>query len=222
VPWYVPRALEGRAAHGRARARGSRGAFLACASALALTGCGGGERQDEDEPEGRFRVQVVRAEFPEQQKLAKRSILEIAVKNVDRKRIRNVAVTLKGLDRRKEDPDLADPERPIFVINGRRREFGNIPDAQAAAPAGQERPAYVDTWSLGTLAPGDTKVFRWDLTAVQAGPYRLSYLVSAGLDGKAVAVLPSGQRPEGVFTGNIEGEAPQARIAEDGKTVITE
>jgi hypothetical protein len=195
---------------------------LLVAGATALSACGGGEKQDENEPEGEFKVQVVRASFPAKQKLAKRSLLRIAVRNVDTKEIPNIAVTLRGLDRRKPDPDLADPQRPVFVINGRAKSFGNIPDAQSAAPAGQERPAYVDTWSLGKMRPGETKLFEWDVTAIQAGPYRLTYVVSAGLDGKAVAVLPSGQRPDGLFAGTIDGKAPRTKVADDGKTVVTE
>jgi hypothetical protein len=194
--------------------------LVACA--IALSACGGGERQDENEPKGEFKVQVVRASFPEKQKLAKRSILRIAVKNVDTREIPDIAVTLHGLDRRKPDPDLADPARPVFVINGRTKSFGNIPDAQSAAPAGQERPAYVDTWTLGKMKAGETKLFEWDVTAVEAGPYRLTYVVSAGLDGKAVAVLPSGQRPDGLFAGTVNGKAPKTKVAEDGKTVVSE
>ena len=192
------------------------------AGAIALSACGGGERQDANEPKGQFKVQVVRASFPEKQKLAKRSLLRIAVKNVDTREIPDIAVTLNGLDRRKPDPELADPSRPVFVINGRTKSFGNIPDAQAAAPQGQERPAYVNTWTLGKMKPGETKLFEWDVTAVEAGPYRLTYAVAAGLDGKAVAILPSGQRPTGLFAGNINGKAPRTKVADDGKTVINE
>lgn len=187
---------------------------------VAVAGCGGGERQDENEPEGQFRVEVVKATFPKQQKLAKRSELEIVIRNADSKEVPNVAVTLKGLDRRKEDPDLADQRRPVFVVNGQFKEFGNIEDAQAKTPNGIENPAYVDTWSLGPLKPGESKSFKWDVTAVQAGPYQLDYTVSAGLDGKAKAVDSSGETPVGVFSGTISDAPPQTRIAKDGKTIV--
>jgi hypothetical protein len=221
VPWYVPQALRERPGPKRRGADAARAATVVCAGALAFSACGGGTRQDENEPKGKFEVQVVRASFPEKQKLAKRSILEIAVKNVDTKKIPNIAVTLHGFDRRKPDPELADPARPVFVINGRRKSFGGIPDAQEAGPEGGQT-AYVDTWTLGPMKAGETKVFQWDVTAVQAGPYRLTYSVSAGLDGKAKAVLASGDRPEGIFAGKINGEAPKTKVAEDGKTVVSE
>jgi hypothetical protein len=195
-------------------------AFFAVASTLAVAGCGGGERQDANEPSGQYKVEVVSASFPEKQKLAKRSQLEIVVRNTDTKDIPNIAVTMKGLDRRKNDPDLADQRRPVFVVNGKFKQFGNIEDAQAKTPNGVENPTYVDTWSLGPLRPGESKSFKWDVTAVQAGPYELSYSVAAGLDGKARAVDPSGKTPEGVFAGTISDAPPQTRIAADGKTIV--
>jgi hypothetical protein len=192
---------------------------VTAAALAAATGCGGGERQDENEPEGDYRVEVVEAKFPSEQKLAKRSVLEIVVRNTDSKRVPNIAVTLKGLDYRKDDPDLADQRRPRFVVNGKFKNFGNIEDAQARTPNGIENPTYVDTWSLGPLEPGESKSFRWDVTAVQAGPYELTYSVAAGLDGKARAVDENGDTPTGVFTGTVSDEAPQTRIADDGKTI---
>src|ERR671920_1460573 len=73
--WYVPPALRGRIP------------FLVLAAALvALPGCGGGERQDENEAEGNYKVEVVKASFPSDQKLAKRSRLVIVVRNADSKK----------------------------------------------------------------------------------------------------------------------------------------
>ena len=207
--WYVQPALRGRI-----------GFFLSAAALAAFAGCGGGERQDENEPEGDYKVEVVEASFPSEQKLAKRSQLVIVVRNADTKDIPNIAVTMHGLDYRKDDPDLADQRRPQFVVNGKFKNFGNIEDAQAKTPNGVENPTYVNTWSLGPLAPGESKRFRWDVTAVKAGPYELSYAVAAGLDGKARAVDSGGETPQGVFTGEVSDEAPQTRIAADGHTIV--
>jgi hypothetical protein len=209
--WYVPPALRGRFA------------FLVSAAMIAaFAGCGGGnERQDENEPEGDYKVDVVEASFPTEQKLAKRSQLVIVVRNTDQKKIPNIAVTMKGLDYRKDDPELADQRRPQFVVNGKFKNFGNIEDAQALTPNGVENPTYVDTWSLGPLEPGESKRFRWDVTAVKAGPYELNYTVAAGLDGKARAVDANGEAPQGVFTGEVSDAAPQTKIAADGHTIIS-
>lgn len=193
---------------------------MSAAALAALAGCGGGERQDENEPEGDFKVEVVKASFPSDQKLAKRSELVIVVRNADTKQIPNIAVTMDGLDYRKDDPELADQRRPQFVVNGKFKKFGNIEDAQAITPGGVENPTYVNTWALGPLEPGESKEFKWDVTAVVAGPYELNYKVAAGLDGKAKAVDANGETPTGVFSGTVSDEAPQTKIAADGKTVI--
>lgn len=178
---------------------------LALAASL-VAGCGGGgERQDADEPEGTYKVQVVAAKFPDRQSLATRSTMEIAVKNVDTRTIPNVSITVKSFDQRRDDTSLADPRRPQFVVN--------------TGPRGGDT-AYVGTSALGPLKPGETKTFKWNVTAVVAGKYSLKYSVAAGLDGKAKAVLAGGGPPTGSFTGTISGKAPDARVADDGKTVI--
>jgi hypothetical protein len=193
---------------------------LACGCALGLGACGGGERQDENEPEGDYRVKVVNARFPADQKLAKRSNLVIRVRNAETdKTIPNIAVTLKGLDVKLDNPELADPKRPQFVINGVPKDIGTFPESKDAAPKGGET-AYVDTWALGPLKPGRQKVFRWNVTAVKPGRYRITYRVSAGLDGKAKAVGVNGRAPAGLFIGTVDDEAPDTRVAEDGKTVV--
>ncbi len=188
---------------------------------LALfAGCGGGERQDEDEPEGDFAVEVTRASFPEKQQLAQSSDLVIGVRNAGDQTVPNVAVTVEGLNYRKTDPDLADPERPQFVVNGVPREIGGLPEAKDATPLGCDT-AYVDTWACGPLAPGKERTFRWSVTAVKAGKYRISYTVGAGLDGNAKAVEDGGGAPQGSFAGNVSDEAPQVRVADDGETVVS-
>jgi hypothetical protein len=179
-------------------------AALACGAVV--TGCGGGTRQDADEPSGNYKVQVVEATFPDHQSLAKRSTMTITVKNVDSKTIPNVAVTVKSFDQTKNDPTLADPRRPQFIVN--------------KGPAGGDT-AYVGTSALGPLKPGEAKTFKWDVTAVVAGKYSLKYAVAAGLDGKAKAILASGGSPRGEFNGTISNRAPQAKVADDGKTVVT-
>lgn len=176
--------------------------ILVCAGTLSVGACGGEERQDENEREGTYRVEVVKATFPDDQKLAKRSTLEIVVRNADSKTIDNIAVTVKGFDTRERQRGLADPTRPVFVINGVPKDIGGFPEAKEAGPEGGET-AYVGTWALGPLRPNDEKTFRWSVTAVKAGPYRVRWEVAAGLDGKAKAIDEAGTRPSGLFVGTI-------------------
>ena len=181
-------------------------AALICVPLLVLAGCGGQDRQDEDEPSGEFPVQVVDAEFPSDQKLAERSELRITVKNAGNETIPNIAATVKSFDYKKDAPNLADPSRPFFVVN--------------RGPEGGET-AYVDTSALGPLRPGETKDFVWNVTAVRAGDFKIDWSIAAGLDGKAKAV-EDGQTPTGSFSGNVSDEAPDARVAEDGETVVVD
>jgi hypothetical protein len=204
--WYVRGALRARS--------------VAALCLLAVAGCGGGERQDENEPEGNFAVEVVRATFPEEQKLAKSSDMVVTVRNAGRDTIPNIAVTVNGFDRRKNDPDLADPSRPVFAINGVQVEIAGFPEAKDASPRGCDT-AYVNTWACGPLRPNEQKTFRWSVTAVQAGDFNINWRVAAGLDGKAKAVAAGGgPAPRGQFSGTISDEAPDVRVADDGKTIV--
>ena len=161
---------------------------------LGLAACGGEERQDENEPEGEFRVDIVDANFPIEQKLAKRSELSITVRNAGRETVPNIAVTVDGFDTKLENPNLADPSRPVFVINGQPKEIGDFAESKDLAPEGGDT-AYVNTWALGPLKAGAEETFTWSVTAVRAGPYKIEYKVAAGLDGKAKAVDARGRRP---------------------------
>jgi hypothetical protein len=193
---------------------------LTLAGVVAVAGCGGAERQDENEPEGDFPVEVVAASFPQDQKLAKSSDLVITVRNAGERTIPNIGVTVNGFNFRKQDPELADPERPQFVINGVPREIGGFPEAKDASPLGCDT-AYVNTWSCGPLKPGGEKTFRWSVTAVKAGDFEVRWRVAAGLDGKARAVSAGGgEAPRGSFTGTVSDEAPEVRVADDGRTVV--
>src|SRR5918998_2232693 len=162
--------------------RGLRGSAIAVGAlgVLLVSGCGGGaERQDEDEPRGDFRVELVDASFPSGQRLAEQEELRLRVRNADSKTIPNLAVTVEGFSRRSEQPGLADPSRPVWVIDDGPR--GGVT-------------AYTNTWALGRVRAGETKEFVWRVTPVKAGSFEVKYRVSAGLDGRAKAVA-SGGRP---------------------------
>jgi hypothetical protein len=180
------------------------GGALALTAALLVTACGG-SRQDANEPSGKFKVEVVKATFPGKQKLAKRSVMEIRVKNVDSRTIPDISITVNSFDRRSTDPTLADASRPVFIVN-------TGPDGGGTANS--------NTSALGPLRPGQTKTFKWSVTAVHAGSYNIKYEVSAGLYGKARAVDSKGDTPRGEFAGTISNAAPNSRVNFDnGKTV---
>ena len=189
--------------------RGLRGSGVVVAlAALALTGCGGGgERQDEDEPTGNFSVDVESAEFPESQKLAEKVALRLRVRNTDSKTIPNLAVTVDGFQRRSQQAGLADPSRPVWIIDD--------------GPRGGTT-AYTNTWALGRVRAGETKEFVWEVTPVKAGNFEVKYRIAAGLDGKAKAVVAGGDSPSGSFDVQISREPDQSRVDPDSGEVVRE
>lgn len=174
--------------------RARRGWRVACAALLAggviaLGACGGGEKQDEDDPTGTFKVDVPRASFPGKQHLAQESTLEITVVNRDSREIPRVAVTVDGFAQRRDDPTLADPSRPIWILN----------DAPFNADS-----ALTNTWALGPVPPGKSRTFTWKVTPVRAGTYSIRYRVAAGLYGKAKVVdTATGEVPKGSFIARV-------------------
>jgi hypothetical protein len=197
-------------AHARAnwyvRRRMRRGWWIALGCAAAVAGCGGeSERQDADEPSGTWTVDVVEAEFPRSQRLAEAETMRIQVRNTADRAIPNLAVTVDSFSRRSEQAGLADANRPVWIIDD--------------GPRGGTT-AYTNTWALGRVAPGQTKTFEWKVTPVEAGTHRVSYRVAAGLDGKAIARLDGGDRPEGTFTVRVSKEPSQSRVDPDTGDVI--
>jgi hypothetical protein len=200
---------------------------------LLAAGCGGGasgDRQDKNEPSGKFPVEVQEATFPTDQKLAESSQMKIVVRNAGQSTIPDIAVTVQcedekngqngSFDRQISGADIADKNRPTFVVDripGPDRPKGN----EQLDPL-ERSSAYVNTYTLGKLAPNQTANFQWNVTAVHAGPFRVCYRIAAGLNGKAIATQQGGKPLEDEFNGTVSNAAPKTKVADDGKTVVTE
>jgi hypothetical protein len=179
------------------------------ALAVLATGCGGAARQDADEPSGEFKVQIVSATFPKRQHIAESVQMRVRVKNADDETLRNVAVTVEtkpvegnaaiSFGQRSTDPALADSGRPIWVLD--------------EGPAGGDV-VTVNTWSAGTLGPGESKVLVWKLVASRAGRYTVGYRVSPGLTGRATAARGN---TSGTFDVTIADHPVPARVGADGR-----
>lgn len=226
------------------KVRATLGALAAhrgiAASALSLTamsllaGCGSqivkGEPQNTFEPKGKYPVRVLSATFPHVQKLAKDSSMQIVVRNAGSKSVPNINVTVKcgsGIEdsfnrATSSTSGSGKPARPNFVVDKIPTPTARLNPPLDPSPL-ERSSAFVNTYPLGTLAPGRTAVFRWDVSAVKAGPYRFCWKVNAGLYGGPKAVLASGSPLglSGEFKGAVSNKAPQARVAADGKTVIS-
>ena len=172
-------------------------------------------------------MKVVSASFPAKQSLAKDSTMEIVVQNAGQKTIPTISVTVKcgtglggGFNTTIDDPNAADPQRPQFVVNKLPTATERVNPPLDPAPL-ERSSAFVDTYPLGPLAAGRSATFRWDVSAVKAGPYRLCWRVNAGLYGKSKAVAADGGSPiSGEFKGEVSRKAPKSAIGPDGKTVI--
>jgi hypothetical protein len=176
-----------------------------------VPGCGGGSPQDAHEKSGTYHLDVLDASFPTEQRLADRTTLRITVRNADSKKVPDVAVTVEGAEasapatpfaEAQSQPGLADPSRPIWILD--------------EGPRGGDT-AYTNTWALGPLKAGESKTFVWHVTAVKPGVHTIRWKVAAGLNGKAVAKLPSGDDAQGEFTINISNAPANARVADNGK-----
>jgi hypothetical protein len=172
-------------------------ASVAALAVVAVAGCGGGTRQDAAEQSRTYRVAIVRASFPARQRLAAPARLVVEVRNASKRTIPDIAVTVDSFSTRSERADLADPQRPVWVIDG---------------PPEGSTTAYTNTWALGPMFAGETKRFVWRVTPVQPGTHRVRVLVAAGLGGKAKAVLAGNRAPERELTVRISSRPGRARV----------
>ena len=164
-------------------------AALIAGAVVALGACGGGGKQDANDPTGTFKVEVPRASFPGRQRLAQESTLAITVVNRDSREIPKIAVTVDGFSQRHDDPTLADPNRPIWLIN---------------EPPVNADSALTNTWALGPVPSGQSRTFTWKVTPVRSGTYSVRYRVAAGLYGKAKVVdTTTGTVPKGSFIARV-------------------
>jgi hypothetical protein len=185
-----PRPLRRRAS--RSALRTATG-FALLATAAGATACGGERAEVTDASDGRPFAVSAKATFARSQRLANVEELRITVKNEDSRALPDVAVVLKGLDRRIPVTDngagrVADPRRPVWVVD--------------APPAGGTT-AYVGTSALGRLAPGATKTFTWQLTPTVAGKHRLTWRIAAALDQDGPVKAASGSRTRGSFAVDV-------------------
>jgi hypothetical protein len=172
-------------------------AVSAVAVGAPLAGCGGGERQDAHEKSGTYKVEVIGASFPSRQSVAQKSEMSLSVRNADTRTVPNLTITVSAFDRADQDANLADRERPVWIVDH---------DPSNA------RSAYTNTWSLGALGPQEERTLTWRVTAIEPGYHVVRYAIDAGLNGKAEAQTPAGATPEGTFRVHISAKPPKSRV----------
>ena len=161
-----------------------------------LSGCGKA-RQDVSEKAATYDLRVLSASFPARQTLSRPTRMLIRVRNDGSTKVPDVAVTVNSFNMISNHAGLADPSRPVWIID--------------QEPVGGAS-AYVNTWTGGSMAPGQVHTFLWRVTPVVSGTHRLRYRIAAGLNGKAKAQLPGGGIPEGNFSVKVTSTPSQARV----------
>lgn len=209
----------------RSRLRAGIAAGVAAALALSATACGGdSSSSDANEPAGKYPVEVVSAEFPTRQVLGQTSLLRLGIRNVGRREIPTVAVTVSIAGRegqastlpfgiRDPQPGLAQPDRPVWVLALRYPKFAGSSEPGGAGTSDPK------TFAFGGLKPGATANAVWKLSAVRTGRYVLRFVVDAGLGGQAKAVTPGGAEPVGSLDVRIVSATPDKVVTDSGEVV---
>jgi hypothetical protein len=192
--------------------------------AALLGACGGGDDSTTAEPSGSFDLRVTEASFPAKQRLGETSLLQLGIRNTGDRTVPTLAVTIgiAGKDGessslpfgiRSPQPELAQPDRPVWVLAATYPRF-----AGSSKPGGATT-ANPKTFALGPLEPGETARAIWKLSAVKAGDWTLKYQVGVGLTGSAKAVTDGDVAPGGSFVAEITSELPETEVTDDGEVV---
>ncbi len=154
-PWYVAPRLEGE--------------LLVRTIGLcdAVAGCGGGESQDENEPAGNYRS---RSRVPPSPR-GRSSPSAPSSRSRQATPTTSEFPTSRSPSRASTSASrsgLADQRRPVFVVNGQFKDFGNFPEAKTPPQGRGDR-------LRGHVVARDARAgrgqsFKWDVTAVVAGP----------------------------------------------------
>jgi hypothetical protein len=197
--------------------------------AAGLASCGGGQRQDASEPSGNFPVDVTEAKFPNRQRLAETTNLELKIKNIGNQQIPDLAVTIfvdQGADGpfsiRSDQPGLANPNRPVWILEENypklRKPGETDQELQRAAPGGASV-AETNTFAFGPMQPGDEIDPVWQVTPVKGGTYTVNYEIAAGVNGQAKAVTSDGGPVKGSFVVTISTKPPAVTVNPQGEVV---
>lgn len=173
---------------------------------LLLAGCGGGSRQDAGEKSATYQMKVLAASFPARQSVARPTRMTLLVRNTGSSTVPNVAITVDSFNYTSDYPGLAADKRPVWAIEQGPGPIARPPvETQEVSTPGGAETAYVNTWALGPLPAGGTRLFSWKVVPVKPGLHTVTYTVAAGLAGKARARLASGGAVAGRFNVEIAG-----------------
>lgn len=208
----------------RSRVRAAVGGTLAVALALSVAACGGGSSSDSNEQAGKYAVKVTGASFPTEQKVGSTSLMTLGIRNTGGKTIPALTVNVSIAGKqgqgstlpfaiRDPQPDLAQPDRPVWVLAEHYPKF-----VGSAEPGGAET-SNQKTYDFGPLKAGKSADVVWKLSAVRPGRFTLDYAVEAGLTGSTRAVTTGGVAPGGSFTVQISSAPLNKEVTDSGEVV---
>jgi hypothetical protein len=200
----------------------------------AVAACGTARPSEAGGGSTQFRVVVTVHTFPSSQRLSEHTHMVIAVRNAGSSTIPNIAATVcnvtcaysaagpgEGTSAAAfassiSGSDVGNPSRPIWIVD---RAPGPCETSCRAGGPGSAVTAYANTWALGPLAPGQTRVFDWAVTAVSPGRHIVAWVIAAGLDSGTRAELDTGSAPQGTFTVTIHKKPAQSYVSDSGQIV---
>jgi len=183
-------------------------AALITGFALSPAACGRGGSRGSNEEAGTYPLKVTSASFPADQQIGSTALLDLGIRNTGKKTIPAliVNVSIAGKEGqgstlpfgiRDPEPELAQPDRPVWVLAARYPRF-----AGSSEPAGAET-SNPKTFDFGPLKAGATADLVWKLSAVKAGRWTLLYSIDAGLNEDVKAKTTGSVKPGGSFTARI-------------------
>lgn len=194
------------------------------ALALSLGACGGGSEAGGEEAPRAYPVEVTTAKLPTAQRLGETVLLRLGARNTGQRTVPSLtmgfevegeggAVSATPFAIRSPEPELAQPDRPVWVLS---EHYPRL--AGQAGPAGGET-ASETVYDFGPLPAGETVTAVWELSAVRTGRYTLHYEIDASLDGSARAETAAGVQPGGSFAVRITEVPPETVVTDDGRVV---
>jgi hypothetical protein len=206
------------------RIRAAIAGALAAALALTVVACGGESSSDANEPSGTFRLKVTDASFPTSQRLGETSLMKIGVRNTGKKALPALVVNVSIAGKegqgstlpfaiRDPQPELAQPDRPVWVL------AAHYPKFDGSSAAGGAETSNQTTYDFGPLKPGKTADLVWKLSAVRSGHYNLLYAIDAGLGGQVKTKTGGGVKPGGSFAVQISAARLDKEVNGRGEVV---
>ena len=190
----------------------------------ALLGACGESSSDSNEPAGTYKVDVVDASFPSEQRLGQTALMKLSIRNTGEETVPAVTVTVGIAGKDGEDSSLpfgindrqaglANADRPVWVLAETYPRFVGSSDPGGASTSNRK------TFALGELKPNRTASAVWKLSAVRAGDWKVDYRIGAGFGPQVKAENPSGGVPKGTLAASITADLPETEVTEDGRVV---